>query len=221
MSKAEKNTAAGRKDAAAGRTFGYARVSSSDQNCARQIAALCAAGVEKSSIFVDHKSGRDFDRPAWKKMRRILRQGDLLVMQTLDRFGRSYDYMVDEWQNLVNRKGVDIRILDMPILDTRQGIGNLTGKFIFDIVLRLLSYLAETERTNIRERQRQGIAIARSKGVVFGRPRIKLTPERRKYLADAKAGRMEVGMAAAACKVSMSTMRRWMNVTIPPVKGGG
>ncbi len=195
-----------------GKIYGYARVSSVDQNCARQIAALCAAGVDKNSIYADHKSGRDFDRPAWKRLKRVLRQGDLLIMQTLDRFGRNYDDMVEEWQRLVNRKGVDIKILDMPILDTTQGAGNLTGRFLFDIVLRLLSYLAETERTNIKERQRQGIEIAKRNGVKFGRPRIELTRECAMCICEVGAGRMRVAEAAKRCSVSKSTFRRWLRI---------
>ncbi len=203
-----------------GKTYGYARVSSVDQNCARQIAALCAAGVEKSHIYTDHKSGCDFDRPAWKRLKRNLRSGDMLIMQTLDRFGRSYDDVVEEWQMLVGRKGIDIRILDMPILDTTQGVGNLTGRFLFDIVLRLLSYLAETERTNIKERQRQGIAIAKRNGVKFGRPRIDLTGECLKCIDEVCAGRMRLADAAKRCNVSKSTFRRWLPGRPPRLRGG-
>ncbi len=190
------------------RVFGYARVSSSDQNCARQVAALRAAGVPSRRIYIDHKSGSNFNRPGWKKLKEDLRSTDLLIMQTLDRFGRSYDEVLAEWNYLVNESGVDIKILDNPLLDTTNGAKNLTGRFIFDIVLRLLSYLAETERSNIRERQRQGIAIAKRNGVKFGRPRIDMTPTLRTCLKEVAKRKMSVREASQKSDVSETTIRR-------------
>ncbi len=194
------------------RIFGYARVSSCGQNCARQVVALKKAGVPTDNIFVDHKSGKDFDRPEWKRLKAKLRKGDLLIMQTLDRFGRSYDEVIAEWQTLVNDSGIDIKILDFDILDTTRGVSNLTGRLLFDIVLRLLSYLAETERCNIKERQRQGIAVAKSKGVKFGRPRIKRTAKVERVLGCVKSGDMSIDEAAMRCDASTSTIRRWLAV---------
>ncbi len=202
------------------RVFGYARVSSSDQNCARQVAALRAAGVPRRRIYTDYKSGSNFDRPGWKKLKDVLRPNDLLMMQTLDRFGRSYDEVIAEWDYLVNESGVDIKILDNPLLDTTNSERNLTGRFIFDIVLRLLSYLAETERSNIRERQRQGIAIAKKRGVKFGRPRIVITSTLRKCLRKVAKGKMSVAEAVRKSNVSETTIRRMIRSSKCPACRG-
>ncbi len=131
-------------------------------------------------------------------------------MQTLDRFGRSYDDVLTEWQHLANIDGIDIKILDMPILDTTKGMTNLTGKLLFDIVLRLLSYLAEIERQNIKERQRQGIAVAHERGVKFGRPRLEMSKANERCIELVKDGKLSVRKAAGRCRVSMSTIRRWL-----------
>ncbi len=195
-----------------GDTYGYARVSATDQNAARQIAALCEAGVKSDNIYIDHKSGKDFNRPAWKRLKRKLHRDDLLIIQTIDRFGRSYDEVQEEWRSLVNRKGIDIRILDMPILDTTQNTCGLTGRLVFDMVLSLMSYAAETERRNIHERQRQGIALAKERGVRFGRPVIVLTEEQREYLAMAAAGRMKKATAARLCGVCEASIYRWIKM---------
>ena len=151
-------------------TYGYARVSSADQNEARQIVALTDAGIDRSNIFIDHMSGKDFNRPAWRRVRRTLRENDTLVIQSLDRLGRNYDEMLSEWRYLVHKRKANIRVLDMPILDTSNKTNGLIGQVIAEIVLQLLSFVAENERRNIRERQRQGIAAAKARGVRFGRP---------------------------------------------------
>lgn len=153
--------------------YGYARVSTVEQNEARQLIALKGAGVEEACILVDKASGKDFLRPKYQKLRRKLKKGDLLIVQSLDRFGRSYDDIISEWRYLVKEKGVDIQVLDMPLLDTRQGNG-LVGKFVGDIVLQILSFVAEMERRKIKERQAQGIAAAKARGVRFGRPNVAL-----------------------------------------------
>ena len=131
-------------------TYGYARVSSADQNEARQIVALTDAGINRSNIFIDHKSGKDFNRPAWRRVRRTLREGDTLVIQSLDRLGRNYADMLDEWRYLVHRRKANIRVLDMPILDTSNRTNGLIGEVVAEIVLQLLSFVAENERRNIR-----------------------------------------------------------------------
>lgn len=139
--------------------YGYARVSSSDQNEARQIIALKEAGIEEKSIYVDKQSGKNFDRPAWKRMKRKLKKGDVLFIKSLDRMGRDYIDVQEQWRQLNKVKGVDIVILDMPLLDTRAD-KNLVGTLISDIVLQLLAFVAQTERENIKQRQREGIDAA-------------------------------------------------------------
>ena len=191
-------------------TYAYARVSTKDQNESRQIAAFEAAGFSRDSIFVDHESGKDFNRKAYKRLRRTLKRGDLLVVQSLDRFGRDYDGILEEWRYLTKRKCVDIKVLNMPILDTTQGMG-LVGRFIGDIVLQLLSFVAETERRNIKERQAQGIASAKARGVRFGRPRLARPAELETLVGQVKRGEMKANDAARKINVSRTTFRRWMN----------
>ena len=152
-------------------TYGYARVSARDQNLQRQIAAFSEYGIEKSRIFSDKKSGKDFERKEYKKLIRKLKSGDLLVIKSIDRLGRNYDQIIAEWAFITNTIGADILVLDMPILDTRTKADTLVGKFISDIVLQVLSFVAENERANIRERQADGIRLAKQNGVKFGRPR--------------------------------------------------
>ena len=144
--------------------YGYVRVSSADQNEARQLIALRDAGVPDGNIFTDRRSGKDFNRPAWQRVKRRLHEGDVLVLQSLDRLGRNYAEMLEEWRYIVRRKKADIRVLDMPILDTTDKTRGLIGDFIAEIVLQLLSFVAENERRCIHERQRQGIAAAKARG---------------------------------------------------------
>lgn len=149
--------------------YGYARVSSTDQNEARQLIALEEAGIQEKNIYVDKQSGKNFDRPAWKRMKRKLKKGDVLFIKSLDRMGRDYIDVQEQWRQMNKIKGVDIVILDMPLLDTRAD-KNLVGTLISDIVLQLLAFVAQTERENIKQRQREGIDAAMARGVKFGRP---------------------------------------------------
>lgn len=149
--------------------FGYMRVSSKDQNEARQLKELLDYGIHERDIFMDKQSGKNFERAQYQILRQMLRAGDVLVIKSIDRFGRNYQEILEEWKYIVKELGADIVVLDMPILDTRQN-KDLLGTLITDIVLQLLSYVAETERENIRQRQREGIAIAKKNGVPFGRP---------------------------------------------------
>ena len=158
-------------------TYGYARVSARDQNLQRQIAAFSEYGIEKSRIFSDKKSGKDFERKEYKKLIKKLKSGDLLVIKSIDRLGRNYDQIITEWAYITNTVGADILVLDMPLLDTRTKAETLVGKFISDIVLQVLSFVAENERANIRERQADGIRIAKQNGVKFGRPRKKYSDD--------------------------------------------
>ena len=188
-------------------TYGYVRVSSADQNEARQIVALRSAGIDNAHIFIDHKSGKDFNRPAWRRVRRTLRAGDTLVIQSLDRLGRNYADMLDEWRYLVHKRKANIRVLDMPILDTSNKTNGLIGEVIAEIVLQLLSFVAENERRNIRERQRQGIAAARARGVRFGRPKRKLPPQFTECVTRFRDGELSLKTAAALCAMPESTFR--------------
>lgn len=153
--------------------YGYIRVSTREQNEDRQRIALRRAGVPDKNIYMDKQSGKDFDRPRYKVMVRRLRRDDLLYIKSIDRLGRDYEEVLEQWRYLTKEKNVDIVVLDMPLLDTRQG-RDLTGTLIADIVLQLLSYVAETERQNIRQRQAEGIAAAKLRGTQFGRKPIQL-----------------------------------------------
>ncbi len=153
------------------RIFGYGRVSSKDQNEARQLKAFKDFGIDDRDIYIDKKSGKDFDREQYQLLKNILREDDLLVIQSIDRLGRNYEMIVNEWKDITKNIKADIMVLDMPLLDTRQK-KDLLGTFINDLILGLLSYVAQTEREKIKTRQRQGIDIALSNGVKFGRPKV-------------------------------------------------
>ncbi len=186
-------------------TYGYARVSTAEQNEARQLIALRAAGVK--TILVDKASGKDFNRPQYQALRLKLRKGDLLVVQSLDRFGRRYDDIIDEWRYLVKTVGVDVKVLDMPLLDTRQGEG-LIGRFVGDIVLQILSFVAETERMKIKERQAQGIKCAKERGVKFGRRPIALPENIDELIERYRDGEITVREAAEAANIGRATFWR-------------
>lgn len=154
-------------------TYAYVRVSAKDQNEARQLAAMFDLGIPKRRIYVDKQSGKDFERPAYKRLMGKLKQGDLLVIGSIDRLGRNYKEILEQWNIITKEKGIYIRVLDMPILDTGC-CGDLTHTLIADIVLQLLSYVAQKERENIRSRQAEGIAAAKARGVRFGRKEVQL-----------------------------------------------
>ena len=152
--------------------YGYARVSSREQNTNRQLVALKNAGVEGSNVFIDKQSGKDFDRPQYRKLLRKLKPGDELFVMSIDRLGRNYEEILNQWNLLTENKRVNIIVIDMPLLDTRQRIDGLTGLFLSNIVLQILSYVAQVERENIRKRPAEGIAVAKANGVQFGRTSI-------------------------------------------------
>lgn len=158
-----------------GNEYGYVRVSSRDQNEDRQMIAMYEVGLPKKNIYIDKVSGKDFERPKYKKMLRKLKKDDLLYIKSIDRLGRNYSEIIEQWRILTKNRGVDIVVLDMPLLDTRRG-KDLVGTFLSDIVLQVLSFVAENERVNIRQRQTEGIAAAKARGVKFGRPQ-KPVPE--------------------------------------------
>ncbi len=153
-----------------GKTYAYARVSAKDQNLQRQLSAFNAFGVDPRRIFCDKKSGKDFEREQYKKLISKLKKGDLLVIKSIDRLGRNYGKIIEEWKKITDKIGADVLVLDMPLLDTRTKSNTLVGKFVSDIVLQVLSFAAQNERENIRERQAEGIKAAKNKGVRFGRP---------------------------------------------------
>lgn len=156
--------------------YGYARVSSQEQNEDRQLIAMAEAGVERANIFIDKQSGKDFDRPNYKRLIKRLRSWDTLFIKSIDRLGRNYEEIQNQWRIITKEKGVDMVVLDMPLLDTRRD-KNLLGTFISDLVLQLLSFISENERTTIRQRQAKGIAAAKKRGVKFGRPSKEAPPE--------------------------------------------
>ena len=188
--------------------YGYARVSTVDQNEDRQIIALKKNGVRPENIFCDRRSGKDFNRPGWRKLLKSLRQDDLLVVLSLDRLGRNYQETLDQWRKIVQQKKAHIRVLDMPVLDTTQAAYGDLGRLISNLVLHLLSYIAESERKSIRERQRQGIAAAKARGVQFGRRR-KPVPTCLAELATAVLQKnLTIQEAAQRAGMTRSTFRR-------------
>ena len=156
--------------------YGYARVSTVNQHLDRQITELQKIGLLDSQIFIDKESGKDFNRTNYKKLCRKLKPGDVLFIKAIDRLGRNYNMVLDEWRTLTKEKGIDIVVIDMPLLDTRIEGKNLVGKFIADVVLQVLSFVAENERETMRQRQAEGIKMAKQRGVKFGRP-AKETPD--------------------------------------------
>lgn len=185
-------------------TYGYIRVSSRDQNEERQLIALQSKGVKKSCIYIDKKSGKDFDRLQYKKLIKKLKPGDLLMIQSIDRLGRNYEEVQNQWCILTKEKNVDICVIDMPLLDTRQG-KDLMGTFIADLVLQILSFVAQNEREFIRKRQAEGIAAAKAKGVKFGRPPIPLPDNFYPIHKAWRAKKMTLKQAAAACGMPVGT----------------
>ncbi len=150
--------------------YGYARVSTIAQNLDRQLEELTKLGLDEKHIYTDKESGKDFNRTNYKKLCRKLKPGDVLFIKAIDRLGRNYNMVLDEWRILTKEKGIDIVVIDMPLLDTRIEGKNLVGKFIADVVLQVLSFVAENERETMRQRQAEGIRIAKQKGIKFGRP---------------------------------------------------
>ena len=156
--------------------YGYVRVSSQEQNEDRQLIAMAESGVARGNIFIDKQSGKDFERPNYKRLMKKLRPGDTLIIKSIDRLGRNYEEIQNQWRIITKEKKVDIVVIDMPLLDTRRD-KNLLGTFISDLVLQLLSFISENERTTIRQRQAEGIAAAKKRGVRFGRPTKEAPPD--------------------------------------------
>ena len=195
--------------------YGYIRVSSKDQKEDRQQIALKEVGVELQNIYVDKQSGKDFNRPQYKKMLRKLKKDDLLYIKSIDRLGRNYEEILQQWRILTKEKGVDIVMLDMPLLDTRRG-KDLMGTFLSDIVLQVLSFVAENERTNIKQRQAEGIAAAKAQGIKFGRPPLPLPDNFYEVHKAWRSKKITLKQAAEACNMPVGTFygkaRKFENV---------
>jgi DNA invertase Pin-like site-specific DNA recombinase len=189
--------------------YGYARVSSKDQNEARQIIALSQFPVKKENIYIDKFSGKDFDRPKYSELIKILKEQDILVIKEIDRLGRNYEEILEQWRVITKEIKADIVVLDMPLLDTRTRKENLTGTFIADLVLQILSYVAETERQSIKQRQREGIEAAKKRGVKFGRPCIPIPEEFYDLKEKDIITKFE---AATTINVSQDTFLRWVHL---------
>lgn len=191
--------------------YGYVRVSSRDQKEDRQMLVMSELDIPKKNIYLDRQSGKDFDRPQYKKLVKKLEKDDLIYIKSIDRLGRDYKEILEQWRFLTKEKCVDIVVLDMPLLDTRRG-KDLMGTFLSDIVLQVLSFVAENERTNIRQRQAEGIAAARQRGVRFGRPSLPL-PENFSELVEAwEMGALPFRKALESSGLSESTFYRRLRV---------
>ena len=188
--------------------YAYVRVSTKEQNIDRQLAALEPYNIPKKNIFCDHQSGKDFDRPAYQKMLKRLKSGDLLILKSIDRLGRNYKDILIEWQRITKEIGADIRVLDMDLLDTREKNGSLTGTLIADMVLQIMAYFAQTERESIRQRQAEGIAAARAKGKHLGRMANPLPPDFDAVCTQCHGEELSTREAAATLGMSHSTFYR-------------
>lgn len=188
--------------------YGYVRVSTRDQNPERQLDALDKQGVKREYIFIDQMSGKDFKRPNYRKMIRKLKNGDIVVIKSIDRLGRNYNEILEQWRLLTKDKCVDIEVIDMPLLSTNFVKEGLTGKFIADLVLQILAYVAETERIFIKQRQAEGIAAAKLRGVHFGADKKSVPKEFIKYCLLYKEGKISIRNAAKRMKISPSTFYR-------------
>ena len=189
--------------------YGYIRVSTREQNEDRQVIAMREFGVPDSNMVTDKQSGKDFARPGYRRLLRKLKPGDTLVLKSIDRLGRNYDEILEQWRLLTKGKRVEIVVLDMPLLDTRQG-RDLMGTLIADIVLQLLSYVAQTEREFIRQRQAEGIAAAKARGVQFGRKPKKRPEEYERLREEWRAGRISARAAARQLGVAHRTFMKWV-----------
>lgn len=186
--------------------YGYVRVSTKEQNEDRQLIALKNEGVSKKNVFMDKQSGKDFERKEYKKMLRKLNADDVLYVKSIDRLGRDYEEILEQWRFLTKKKKVDIVVIDMPLLDTRRG-KDLIGTFLSDVVLQVLSFVAENERSNIRQRQAEGIAAAKARGVRFGRPERKLPENFSEVCMQWQVGAISATRAAQMCGMPLTTFR--------------
>lgn len=188
--------------------YGYVRVSTREQNLERQVLAMKKEGIENKNIYVDQMSGKNFDRPKYNRLMKKLKQEDLLVIKSIDRLGRNYTEILEQWRIITKNKKANIKVIDMPLLNTETGHGDLTGVFISDLVLQILAYVAETERAFIKQRQEEGIAIAKKNGVKFGREKLDLPTNFEEYRRLWKDRKISVREASKAVGMSPSTFYR-------------
>ena len=188
--------------------YGYIRVSTKDQNEDRQVIAMREAGVPDGNMVIEKQSGKDFDRPEYRRLIKKLRAGDILVLKSIDRLGRNYTEILEQWRLIVKEIRADVVVLDIPLLDTRVG-RDLTGTLIADIVLQLLSYVAQTERESIRQRQREGIEAAKRRGVRFGRPRLPRIEGYREVIRDWEEKKITGKAAAEKLGCSRASLYKW------------
>lgn len=192
-------------------TYGYVRVSSKDQNETRQLCAMAEQNIPRERIFVDKQSGKDFNRPQYKRLLKKLKPGDLLIVHSIDRLGRNYDEILEQWRIITKEKQSDIYVLDFPLLDTRSRSGDhdLTGRFISDLVLQTLAYVAQKERESIHQRQAEGIAAAKARNVHFGRKALQRPPEFEALCRLWGEGKISAREAGRRLNVSHSTFLNW------------
>ena len=190
-----------------GKIYGYVRVSSTDQNEDRQMIAMSDSNVPNGNVYIDKQSGKDFERPQYKKLVKKLKAGDLLYILSIDRLGRNYEDIQKQWRILTKDIGIDICVIDMPLLDTRNG-KDLMGTFIADLVLQILSFVAQSERENIKKRQAQGIAAAKAKGIKFGRPEIPTPDGFDKHILKWEKGQITMSEILKMTGLSKSTFYR-------------
>jgi len=189
--------------------YGYVRVSTKDQNIERQMVAMSGANVPAQNIFVDKVSGKDFNRPAYLRMVGRLQAYDELYIKSIDRLGRNYEEIVEQWNMLTKVKNIDIVVLDFPLLNTKNNVNGITGKFIADLVLQVLSYVAQVERENIHKRQMEGIIEAKKRGVRFGRPPVVFSRDFAELATLWKSGRISLRKASGVLGVSHKTFAKW------------
>lgn len=189
------------------RLFAYIRVSSKDQNEDRQVIAMKKQQVPKENIYIDKKSGKNFNRPAYKRLMKRLKPGDLLIVEPIDRLGRNYEEIIEQWRHLTKERGIDIRVLDMPLLDMTIA-KDILGTFIADLVLQILSYCAHLEREKIHQRQADGIAVAKDRGVKFGREKKELPPDFEELYTAWRQGELSPAEFEKRCGMALSVIYR-------------
>lgn len=194
-----------------GKVYGYVRVSTKEQCEERQLIALREFPVSEKNIYMDKLSGKDFNRPCYQRLLKKLKPGDLLVLKSIDRLGRNYEEILNQWRKITKEIRADIVVLDMPLLDTRQTGRDLTGTFVADLVLQILSYVAQTERENIRQRQAEGIAAARGRGVKFGRPRKEIPKQFYQLKEEWEEKKISSREAASHLGIAQDTFLRWVH----------
>ena len=193
-----------------GKIYGYIRVSSKEQSEDRQLTAMLDFGVSYNNIFTDKQSGKDFNRPSYQKLLKKIKPDDVLVIKSIDRLGRNYNEILNQWRIIVKMRLVNIVVLDMPLLDTRHEKGDLTGVFISDMVLQILSYVAQTEREFIHKRQSEGIIAAKNRGIKFGRPYKKRPVNFEKIYAEWRSGQITMKEAVKRLKICKNTFKSWV-----------